>query len=76
MMATLGKARVQFSLGRYPDALQGYQAVLERAPDLREPDPRIGIGCCFWQLGHREDAKGAWERALELVCDSCTVCWG
>ncbi|KAJ9655352.1 protein required for normal CLN1 and CLN2 G1 cyclin expression [Coniosporium apollinis] len=66
MMAVLGKARVNFSLGKYADALQGYQTALERAPGLIDPDPRIGIGCCFWALGHKEDAKGAWERALEL----------
>ena len=66
MMAILGKARAHFSLGKYGESLKGYQQVLERAPDLSDPDPRIGIGCCFWALGHHEDAKGAWERALEV----------
>jgi RNA polymerase-associated protein CTR9 len=65
IMATLGKARVQFSMGKYAEALQIYQKVLERAPHMVDPDPRIGIGCCLWQLNHREDAKVAWERALE-----------
>lgn len=69
MMAILGKARVQFSMGKYAEALQAYQTVLERAPDMIDPDPRIGIGCCLWQLGHVDDAKIAWERALELVCN-------
>lgn len=68
LMAHLGKARVAFSLGKYGEALQYYQLVLERAPDLIDPDPRIGIGCCLWQLDHKEEAKSAWERALELVC--------
>ena len=67
MFATLGKARVQFSLGKYGEALSLYQIVLERNPEMVDPDPRIGIGCCFWQLGYKEDAKLAWERALELV---------
>ena len=67
MMAVLGRARAQFSLGKYGDALQGYQHVLNRAPDLIDPDPRVGIGCCLWQLGYKEDAKVAWQRALELV---------
>ncbi|RSM10310.1 hypothetical protein CEP52_003657 [Fusarium oligoseptatum] len=35
-------------------------------PDLVDPDPRIGIGCCFWQLGFKDDAKMAWERCLEI----------
>ncbi|KAI9689545.1 MAG: hypothetical protein M1822_010196 [Bathelium mastoideum] len=70
MMAVMGKARAQFSLGRYTDALQGYQMILEQAPHIRDPDPRIGIGCCFWQLGFKDDAKGAWQRALELNAES------
>ncbi len=67
MMAILGKSRVQFSLGKYAEALEGYQEVLIKMPDLRDPDPRIGIGCCLWQLGFKDEAKDAWERALELV---------
>lgn len=67
MMAVLGRSRAQFSLGRYADSLLGYQQVLERAPQITDPDPRIGIGCCLWQLGHKDDAQMAWQRALEIV---------
>lgn len=70
LMAVMGKARVNFSLGKFADALQGYQIILERAPELVDPDPRIGIGGCLWQLGHKEEAKNAWDRALELNPDS------
>ena len=70
MMALMGKSRSLYSLGRYADALEGYQEALHRMPDLIDPDPRIGIGCCFWQLGHKEDGKIAWERALEVNPDS------
>lgn len=73
LMAILGKARVQYSLGKYADSLQCYQQVLERAPDMVDPDPRIGIGCCLWQLGHKDDAKNAWQRALDLCPDSKTA---
>ena len=66
MMALMGKSRVLFSLGRFADSLQGYQEVLKKMPNLTDPDPRIGIGCCFWQLGFKDDAKGAWERALAV----------
>ncbi|KAF2457249.1 hypothetical protein BDY21DRAFT_304402 [Lineolata rhizophorae] len=69
-MAHLGKARIQFSLGKYADALGLYQTVLTRAPELIDPDPRIGVGCCFWQLGYKDDARGAWERSLELNPES------
>lgn len=67
MLAVLGKARAQYSLGKYAEALEGYQQVLAKMPSLCDPDPRIGIGCCLWQLGYKEDAKVAWERAIEVV---------
>lgn len=67
MMALLGRARAEFSLGKYADALECYQKVLARMPQLQDPDPRIGIGCCLWQLGFRDEARESWERALELV---------
>ncbi|KAF1811954.1 TPR-like protein [Eremomyces bilateralis CBS 781.70] len=65
-MAIVGRARVSYSLGKFAEAFQGYQRVLELKPDLLDPDPRIGIGCCLWQLGHKDEAKDAWDRALEL----------
>lgn len=67
MMAVMGTARAHYSMGKYADALRGYQEILAKMPHLLDPDPRIGIGCCFWQLGYREEAKEAWERTLELV---------
>lgn len=70
MLAVMGKARAMFSMGKYQEALLAYQQVLTRMPDMVDPDPRIGIGCCFWQLGFKDDAKLAWERALEISPDS------
>jgi RNA polymerase-associated protein CTR9 len=70
MLALMGRSRALFSLGKYPEALAGYQDVLAKTPDLVDPDPRIGIGCCFWQLGFKDDAKIAWERCLEINPDS------
>ena len=66
VVAVMGKAKVQFSMGKYSEAYVLYQQVLERAPDMIDPDPRIGIGCCLWQLGHKDNAKEAWERSLAL----------
>lgn len=71
VLAVMGKARAQYALGKYGDALAGYQDVLQRLPMLQDPDPRIGIGCCLWQLGFKDDAKVAWERAVEVVSDGC-----
>ncbi|OAQ70423.1 RNA polymerase-associated protein CTR9 [Pochonia chlamydosporia 170] len=70
MLALMGKARAYFSMHKYPDALATYQDVLQKMPDLVDPDPRIGIGCCFWQLGFKEDAKVAWERSMEINPES------
>jgi RNA polymerase-associated protein CTR9 len=67
VMAILGRARAQYSLGRYAEALESYQKVLTKIPGLTDPDPRVGIGCCLWQLGFKDQAKLAWERALALV---------
>jgi RNA polymerase-associated protein CTR9 len=70
MMAVMGKARALFSMGKFADSLEQYQDALHKMPDMNDPDPRIGIGCCFWQLGYKEDAKAAWERSLEINSDS------
>ena len=67
MWALLGKARVQYALGKHAEALEAYQDVLGQMPTLIDPDPRIGIGCCMWQLGYKDDARTAWERAVEVV---------
>lgn len=67
IMAVMGIARAQYSMGRYGEALGRYQEVLSKMPHFQDPDPRIGIGCCLWQLGYREEAKEAWTRALDLV---------
>ncbi|PPJ51108.1 hypothetical protein CBER1_07894 [Cercospora berteroae] len=66
LLAVMGKAKAQFSMNKFDQAYILYQQVLERAPDMIDPDPRIGIGACLWQLGHKENAREAWERALEL----------
>ncbi|OXV05775.1 hypothetical protein Egran_06457 [Elaphomyces granulatus] len=70
IMATLGHARAQYGLGRYAEALENYQKALVKMPGLTDPDPRIGIGCCLWQLGFKDQAKVAWERALTLNPES------
>lgn len=70
VMALLGKARASFSLGNVQGALQLYQQALDRAPDMLDPDPRIGIGCCLWTLGHKDIAQTAWQRSVELNPDS------
>ncbi|KAK3632292.1 protein required for normal CLN1 and CLN2 G1 cyclin expression [Elasticomyces elasticus] len=66
LLAQLGKAKVLFSLTKYTESLAIYQQVLLLAPDLLDPDPRIGIGCCYWALNHKTLARQAWQRSLDL----------
>ncbi len=66
VMAGLGRARTLYLLKQYGAALHAYQDVLAKMPGLTDPDPRIGIGCCLWQLGYQDRAKMAWERSLAL----------
>ncbi|KAK5627715.1 hypothetical protein RRF57_003430 [Xylaria bambusicola] len=70
ILALVGKARALYGLGNYKDALTAYQDALMKTPDLVDPDPRIGIGCCLWQLGYKDDAKQAWVRSIELNPES------
>ncbi|GEM08555.1 pol II transcription elongation factor [Rhodotorula toruloides] len=58
-------ARIQFSQRAFRPALKTYQEVLRLAPNFL-PDPRIGIGLCFWMLGDREKARKAWERSMQV----------
>ncbi|TYJ55344.1 hypothetical protein B9479_003959 [Cryptococcus floricola] len=62
--ALLAHARLQFARRLHEQALATYQQLLRLAPEMT-PDPRIGLGLCFWQLGDKEKARTAWERALE-----------
>lgn len=64
--ALLGKAQITLSRTQnYTNALKLYQQVLVLNP-LMKPDPRLGIGLCFWFLKDRSMAISAWERALEI----------
>lgn len=47
-----------------------FQSVLQYNPNCI-PDPRIGIGLCFWATDQKTRAKAAWQRSLEVVSDSC-----
>ncbi|KAK9241421.1 hypothetical protein V1525DRAFT_393100 [Lipomyces kononenkoae] len=65
LMAFLGRARILYAKENYKGALKLYQQVLAAQADM-QPDPRIGIGMCYWKLGYKDEARLAWERSLEL----------
>lgn len=62
LFALMGKARILYVRRQFRPALKLYQSVLSAAPDF-QPDPRIGIGLCFWNLGEHAIARRAWERS-------------
>ncbi|KAJ1308461.1 hypothetical protein OPQ81_004165 [Rhizoctonia solani] len=65
VIALMGKARILYARKQYREALKGFQECLTLNPKML-PDPRIGIGLCYWQLDHRERALTAWRRAEEV----------
>lgn len=67
--AMFGRARVLYHRKNYRGALQLYQAILRQNPNAK-PDPRIGIGLCFWKLGDKPHASLAWKRVLALDPES------
>ncbi|KAL8290248.1 hypothetical protein RQP46_003187 [Phenoliferia psychrophenolica] len=69
LSARMGRARIEFSKRQFRVALTNYRHVLELAPTFL-PDPRIGIGLCFWNMNDRERAKKAWERSIAVHPDS------
>lgn len=63
--ALMGKAQMALTKKNYLVALKLYQQVLMINPLMR-PDPRVGIGMCFWMLNDEIMAKRLWQRSLEL----------
>lgn len=72
LFASMGKARFLYHKKNYRGALKVYQSVLRSRVNF-EPDPRIGIGLCFWHLNQKTMALAAWERALELQPESISI---
>lgn len=73
IIALLGKARIAYARKQYPQALRIFQQVLQLKPDA-QPDPRIGIGLCFWAMEQKAKAKACWERSLEVVSACLSTC--
>ncbi|KAH8118914.1 TPR-like protein [Phellopilus nigrolimitatus] len=65
VVALLGRARIAYARKQYSHALRLFQQVLQLSPDT-QPDPRIGIGLCFWATDQKAKAKACWERSLEV----------
>ncbi|KAF8629244.1 hypothetical protein AX17_005823 [Amanita inopinata Kibby_2008] len=65
LVALLGKARILYAQRNYKEALRLFQDVLRYNPACT-PDPRIGIGLCFWVMDNKAKAKAAWQRSLEV----------
>lgn len=64
--ALLGMARIQIIRENYSQALTTYRQVLKLLPDCT-PNPRIGMGICFYKLGMEDTATTAFRRCIEMV---------
>ncbi|KAJ7467095.1 RNA polymerase II-associated protein [Mycena latifolia] len=65
LIALIGKGRILYAQRNFLESLKTFRRVLELNPRCL-PDPRIGIGLCLWALGHKEKAKAAWQRSLDV----------
>ncbi|KAI9027867.1 hypothetical protein DFJ74DRAFT_505616 [Hyaloraphidium curvatum] len=65
-VALLARAGLLYHKKEYKAALSAYQTVLRMAPKMKRPNPRIGIGLCYYQLGHIAEARKALLRAEEM----------
>ncbi|KAI5118232.1 hypothetical protein M0805_008868 [Coniferiporia weirii] len=73
IVALLGKARIAYARKQYSQALRLFQQVLQMSPNA-QPDPRIGIGLCFWAMDQKVKAKACWERSLEVNPSNWAAC--
>lgn len=59
------RAKLLYQKKNYTASLRSFQELLVINPSM-QPDPRIGIGLCFWQLKDYKIAIASWKRALNL----------
>ncbi|CCC69425.1 hypothetical protein NCAS_0C04350 [Naumovozyma castellii] len=69
VMFLLLRAKLLFRKKNYVASLKLFQELLVSNPVLK-PDPRIGIGACFWHLKDYKMAIKSWERATQLDANS------
>lgn len=59
------RAKILYQKKNYVASLRLFQELLVLNPVL-QPDPRLGIGMCFWQLKDHKMAINSWKRAKEI----------
>ena len=64
-MFLLTRAKLLYQKKNYVASLHSFQELLVSNP-MFKPDPRIGIGLCFWKLKDSKMAIQSWQRAHEL----------
>lgn len=65
LYALMGKAKIYFYKQQYLPALKIFQRILQLNPLLR-PDPRIGIGLCYWFLERKDLANQSWQNSIQV----------
>lgn len=64
-MFLLTRAKLLYQKKNYVASLHSFQELLVSNP-MFKPDPRIGIGLCFWKLKDFKMAIQSWQRAYDL----------
>ncbi|KAI7851232.1 hypothetical protein BDC45DRAFT_222920 [Circinella umbellata] len=74
--ALLGKAKIQYHLRQYKDALKSYQTALKHSRrNLSAAEIRLGLAQCYAQLGMITEAKAALTRCVQLghICSATAL---
>lgn len=71
-MFLLMRAKLLYQKKNFAGALKLFQELLVINPVLN-PDPRLGIGLCAWQLKDYKMALEAWNRSLELQPNNTNI---
>ncbi|KAI8140666.1 hypothetical protein BJV82DRAFT_671405 [Fennellomyces sp. T-0311] len=74
--ALLGRAKIQYHLRNYKDALKSYQtALLHSRRNLSAAEIRLGLAQCYAQLGMTTEAKAALTRCVQLghICSATAL---
>ncbi|KAI9249224.1 hypothetical protein BDA99DRAFT_524328 [Phascolomyces articulosus] len=74
--ALLGKAKIQYHLRQYKDALRSYQTALKHSRrNLSAAEIRLGLAQCYAQLGMITEARAALMRCVQLghICSATAL---
>jgi tetratricopeptide (TPR) repeat protein len=67
----VGLGLIEFDAGHTPEALNHFQAALKADP--QNFCAQVNAGICLYSLGHKAEARGLWQQALQQAKDPALV---